>query len=120
MDLVVGRSPATAVKGNTVCIFNHDYNAQDPELKDIDILAVFFKHGHKTSDVLDKLGHPVQMRVFGWVDQTPGEVTSVIASWLTPSIRISPDDNLGLKENIANQNSKRKRPNRQSPKPVDE
>ena len=118
MDLVVGRSPATAVKGNTVCIFNHDYNAKDPELKDIDILAVFFKHGHKTSDVLDKLGHPVQPRVFGWVDQTPGEVTSVIASWLTPSIRISPDDNLGLKE--TNQNSKRHRPNRQSPKPVDE
>jgi hypothetical protein len=127
MDLVVGRSSPNSVKGNTLCIFSHDYDVNDPELKDIQVLAVFFKHGSKTSEVLEKLGHPAQARVFGWVDQTPGEVTSAITSWLTPNApinaRFSFEGNLNSgqnKEESCLQKPKRTRPTRQPPRPGDE
>ena len=115
MDLIVGRRSTSAGKAKSICIFNHDYDAKDPELKDVEILVVFFKHGHKTNEVLEKLG--VHSHVIGWVDRTPGELTTAIASWLTPNIRVSPD--LGVVQKEA-QKPKRHRPKKQSPKPVDE
>ena len=100
-----------------ICVFNHDYDAKDPELKDVEILVVFFNHGHKTTEVLEKLG--VHSHVFGWVDRTPGEITNAIASWLTPTIHVSSDDNLGMEQKKAPK-PKRIRPKKQPPKPVDE